>query len=229
MDSQAAEQHGALLTILDLDSPQQQQRRLLTILDLDSHSSNARPLTILDLDGAAAAAAGAPACNNTGFGQPQHSSNTRPTNNTDLDSPTAAREREQPFILVWKAQQQQQRTPYSQYGIWTAAAAAAAPPLLTIRDLDGPQQPQTTPTNNTTSPSGSTANTTRPYNATLTGVSENLKNTNNETAADFANNVLAVHNRERAAVGVQPLVLSNNWPPTPDLMPSIYAHTGVTR
>ena len=40
-------------------------------------------------------------------------------------------------------------------------------------------------------------------------MSENLKNTNNETAADFAKNILAVHNRERAAVGVPPLVWNN--------------------
>jgi hypothetical protein len=35
------------------------------------------------------------------------------------------------------------------------------------------------------------------------------ESSNNETAADFANNILAVHNVERAAVGVQPLVWSD--------------------
>jgi hypothetical protein len=36
-----------------------------------------------------------------------------------------------------------------------------------------------------------------------------MKNTNNKTAADFAKSILAVHNRERAAVGVPPLVWSD--------------------
>ena len=67
--------------------------------------------------------------------------------------------------------------------------------------------------NNTTSTGGPTANNTTspsgPYNATLTGVPENMKNSNNETAADFANNILAVHNRERADVKVPALVWSN--------------------
>jgi hypothetical protein len=40
-------------------------------------------------------------------------------------------------------------------------------------------------------------------------VPENLKNTNNETAADFAKNILAVHNSERAAVKVPLLVWSD--------------------
>ena len=56
-------------------------------------------------------------------------------------------------------------------------------------------------TGNTTSTGGSAVN-----NATTTGVPKNMKNSNNETAADFTNNILAVHNRERAAVGVPPLV-----------------------
>ena len=72
--------------------------------------------------------------------------------------------------------------------------------------------PSASTANNTTSPSASTANNTTspsgPYNATLTGVPENMKNSNNETAADFANNILAVHNRERADVKVPALVWS---------------------
>jgi hypothetical protein len=40
-------------------------------------------------------------------------------------------------------------------------------------------------------------------------VPENLKHTNNETAADFAKNILAVHNSERAAVKVPLLVWSD--------------------
>jgi uncharacterized protein YkwD len=36
-----------------------------------------------------------------------------------------------------------------------------------------------------------------------------MKNSNNETAANFANNILAVHNSERAAVSVPPLVWSD--------------------
>jgi hypothetical protein len=39
------------------------------------------------------------------------------------------------------------------------------------------------------------ANASSTYNATFIGVPENLKNTNNETAATFANNILGVHNQ----------------------------------
>ena len=93
----------------------------------------------------------------------------------------------------------------------------------------GPTANNTTSTggptaNNTTSTGGSTANNTTspsgPYNATLTGVPENMKNSNNETAADFANNILAVHNRERADVKVLALVWSNSSRPTPRLGPT---------
>ena len=73
--------------------------------------------------------------------------------------------------------------------------------------------PSASTANNTTSTGGPTANNTTspsgPYNATLTGVPENMKNSNNETAADFTNNILAVHNRERADVKVPALVWSN--------------------
>ena len=66
---------------------------------------------------------------------------------------------------------------------------------------------------NTTSPSGSTAknatSTGVPYNVTSTGVPESMKNSNNETTADFAKNILAVHNSERAAVKVPLLVWSD--------------------
>jgi hypothetical protein len=58
--------------------------------------------------------------------------------------------------------------------------------------------------NNTGSAPASTA-----YNATFTRVPENKKNTNNETAANFANNILAVQNQERAKVGVPPLTWSD--------------------
>ena len=87
---------------------------------------------------------------------------------------------------------------------------------------------QPPPANNTTSSSGSTANTTRPYNATLTGVSENLKNTNNETAADFAKDILAVHNRERPAVGVPPLVWSDKLATDAKIYAEHLATPGVT-
>jgi hypothetical protein len=55
--------------------------------------------------------------------------------------------------------------------------------------------------NNATSTSGSTAN-----NATSTSGSTVSNSTGNMSSADFVNGVLAVHNRERAAVGVPPLV-----------------------
>ncbi|MGC2572491.1 MAG: CAP domain-containing protein [Candidatus Nitrosopolaris sp.] len=75
---------------------------------------------------------------------------------------------------------------------------------------------------NATSPSGSTENnstgTTPVNNGTGNGQQESNNGTagmgirassNNETAADFANNILAVHNSERAAVGVPTLVWSD--------------------
>jgi hypothetical protein len=59
-------------------------------------------------------------------------------------------------------------------------------------------------------------------------VSENLKNTNNETAADFAKDILAVHNRERAAVGVPPLVWSDKLATDAKIYAEHLATPGVT-
>ena len=81
------------------------------------------------------------------------------------------------------------------------------------RTANNTTSPSASTANNTTSTGGPTANNTTspsgPYNATLTGVPENMKNSNNETAADFTNNILAVHNRERADVKVPALVWSD--------------------
>ena len=63
--------------------------------------------------------------------------------------------------------------------------------------------PSVSATNNATPPSVSATN-----NATSPSVPTASNNTGN-ASADFVNSILAVHNRERAAVGVQPLVWNN--------------------
>jgi uncharacterized protein YkwD len=54
--------------------------------------------------------------------------------------------------------------------------------------------------------SGNTGNALQQSNNGTIGI---LGSSNNETAANFANNILAVHNTERATVGVPPLVWSD--------------------
>jgi uncharacterized protein YkwD len=69
--------------------------------------------------------------------------------------------------------------------------------------------------NTTTSPSGSTANTTTsPSGSTANTTTSNFtasasNSTGNMSSADFVKGVLALHNRERAAVGVTPLMWSD--------------------
>jgi uncharacterized protein YkwD len=134
-----------------------------------------------------------------GFGQQQPQQ--QPTNTTGFGQQQPQQQQQPPTNNTGFGQQPQQQ-----------------PPLTNTTGF-GQQQPQPPPTNttgfgqkssNATSPSGSTAK-----NATSTGVPENLKHTNagqilnNETAADFAKNILAVHNSERAAVKVPLLVWSD--------------------
>jgi uncharacterized protein YkwD len=80
----------------------------------------------------------------------------------------------------------------------------------------GKPENATSASNNTTSPSGSTVNngtgTTQVNNGTGTTQVNNgtgttqVNNGTGNASADFVNTILAVHNRERAAVGVPPLV-----------------------
>jgi len=69
----------------------------------------------------------------------------------------------------------------------------------------------TTPDNRATLPTTSTAsgNTGNALQQSNNGTIGILGSSNNETAANFASNILAVHNAERAAVGVPPLVWSD--------------------
>src|SRR4051812_26170779 len=74
-------------------------------------------------------------------------------------------------------------------GSSTGGSKGNSPPLPTISTL-----------------SNNTVNGQQQSNNATTGI---LESSNNESVADFANHILAIHNAERVAVGVQPLVWSD--------------------
>jgi uncharacterized protein YkwD len=76
------------------------------------------------------------------------------------------------------------------------------------QEMPGATSPSGSTANTTTSTGGPAANATSPiwsaaYNATLFGF---RNSTGNMSSADFVKGILALHNRERAAVGAPPLV-----------------------
>ena len=97
-----------------------------------------------------------PPANDTGFGQPKQRKGEGSSGAPPADN-------------TGFGQPQQQQQQAASLTILDLDSQQAAAPLLTI-----PRHQWVY------------TNTTRPYNATLTGVPENLKHTNNETAASFA-------------------------------------------
>jgi uncharacterized protein YkwD len=98
---------------------------------------------------------------------------------------------------------------------------AEAPPATETPPPAAPPATETPP------PAAPPATETPPPAAPPAGASQGA--TNNESRADFVNTILAVHNSERAAVGVQPLVWSDSLAAGAQAWAEYQARTGDWR
>src|SRR3954447_3553000 len=150
-----------------------------------------------------------PPANNTGFGQPQQQQQQpQPTNNTGFGQPQPPPQQQQPPINNTGFGQPQQQPPTNNTGFGqpqqqppTNNTGFGQPQQQPPTNNTGFGQPQQPPTNNT--------GFGQPTQNNNTGNTQQQNSSARNATVVDAQSILAVHNSERAAVGVPPLVWSD--------------------